>query len=35
MGLEGKKNVVWITPVIVKIGDIDVHEAGSGDCKPS
>ncbi|KAH8150797.1 uncharacterized protein LAJ45_04978 [Morchella importuna] len=31
VGLEGKKNVVWITPVIVKIGDIDVHEAGSGD----
>ncbi|KAI5843903.1 hypothetical protein DFP73DRAFT_69270 [Morchella snyderi] len=31
MGLEGKKNVVWITPVIVKIGDIDIHEAGSGD----
>lgn len=34
-GLEGKRNIVWIKPVITRAGSFDVHEAGlgNGDCR--
>ncbi|CUS12066.1 unnamed protein product [Tuber aestivum] len=30
-GLEGKRNVVWINPVVTRVGSFDVHEAGVGN----
>ncbi|CAZ85128.1 unnamed protein product [Tuber melanosporum] len=29
-GLEGRKNIVWISPVITRVGSYDVHEPGVG-----
>ncbi|RPB04492.1 hypothetical protein L873DRAFT_1359962 [Choiromyces venosus 120613-1] len=30
-GLEGKKNIVWIKPIVTRVGLFDVHEAGIGN----
>ncbi|PWW75056.1 hypothetical protein C7212DRAFT_358614 [Tuber magnatum] len=30
-GLEGERNVVWIKPVVTRVGSFDIHEAGIGN----